>query len=244
MARRCHSTRPTKPRTFRIANLEFRIWKPGRDSKFAIRHSKFCSAGGRIRTFNQLGLSQSPLPIGSRQHKTECRIANLELRIWQPGAIRNPQFDIRNFCGTGGGIRTLINWFLRPVPLPGWATPVNSRIEDRGLKIEDGRCSSIFDRPSSIRPSSTLDSQRRRQESNLHRNSPGGLARRCHTIRRRLHRLAEGTGLEPASDKCAVVFGTTALPVRLPFRKSSIVSWLGRPDLNRKSRVWNPMVCR
>jgi len=30
--------------------------------------------------------------------------------------------------------------------------------------------------------------------------------------------LAEGTGLEPASDKCAVVFGTTALPVRLPFQ--------------------------
>ena len=44
----------------------------------------------------------------------------------------------------------------------------------------------------------------------------GDLANRCHTIRRRLHRLAEGTGLEPASDKCAVVFGTTALPVRLP----------------------------
>ena len=31
--------------------------------------------------------------------------------------------------------------------------------------------------------------------------------------------LAEGTGLEPASDKCAVVFGTTALPVRLPFQE-------------------------
>ena len=46
----------------------------------------------------------------------------------------------------------------------------------------------------------------------------GDLANRCHTIRRRLHRLAEGTGLEPASDKCAVVFGTTALPVRLPFQ--------------------------
>ena len=30
--------------------------------------------------------------------------------------------------------------------------------------------------------------------------------------------MAEGTGLEPASDKCAVVFGTTALPVRLPFQ--------------------------
>ena len=47
----------------------------------------------------------------------------------------------------------------------------------------------------------------------------GDLANRCHTIRRRLQRLAEGTGLEPASDKCAVVFGTTALPVRLPFQK-------------------------
>src|SRR6266480_5832544 len=45
----------------------------------------------------------------------------------------------------------------------------------------------------------------------------GDLANHCHTIRRRLHRLAEGTGIEPASDKCAVVFKTTALPVRLPF---------------------------
>lgn len=34
--------------------------------------------------------------------------------------------------------------------------------------------------------------------------------------------LAEGTGLEPASDQCAVVFGTTALPVRLPFQTFSI----------------------
>src|SRR5437660_6891773 len=49
----------------------------------------------------------------------------------------------------------------------------------------------------------------------------GDLANRCHTIRRRLHRLAEGTGLEPASDKCAVVFKTTALPVRLPFQKQN-----------------------
>ena len=57
----------------------------------------------------------------------------------------------------------------------------------------------------------------------------GDLANRCHTIRRRLHRLAEGTGLEPASDKCAVVFGTTALPVRLPFRN---LNWQGRSDLN------------
>src|SRR6266480_1514472 len=32
-------------------------------------------------------------------------------------------------------------------------------------------------------------------------------------------RLAEGTGVEPASDKCAVVFKTTALPVRLPFQE-------------------------
>ena len=51
----------------------------------------------------------------------------------------------------------------------------------------------------------------------------GDLANRCHTIRRRLHRLAEGTGLEPASDKCAVVFKTTALPVRLPFREILIL---------------------
>src|SRR6059036_2301947 len=32
------------------------------------------------------------------------------------------------------------------------------------------------------------------------------------------NRLAEGTGVEPASDKCAVVFGTTPLQVSLPLR--------------------------
>jgi hypothetical protein len=54
----------------------------------------------------------------------------------------------------------------------------------------------------------------------------GDLANRCHTVRRRLQNcfsqeevLEEGTGVEPASDKRAVVFGTTALPVRLPFQK-------------------------
>jgi hypothetical protein len=54
----------------------------------------------------------------------------------------------------------------------------------------------------------------------------GDLANRCHTVRRRLQNcfsqekvLAEGTGVESASDKRAVVFGTTALPVRLPFQK-------------------------
>ena len=31
--------------------------------------------------------------------------------------------------------------------------------------------------------------------------------------------LEEGTGVEPASDKRAEVFGTTALPVRLPFQE-------------------------
>lgn len=63
------------------------------------------------------------------------RIANFQLRIELVApdstlAIRHSQF-----CGTGGGIRTLINWFLRPVPLPGWATPVHSRIEGRGWQI-------------------------------------------------------------------------------------------------------------
>src|SRR6266446_5913340 len=49
-----------------------------------------------------------------------------------------------------------------------------------------------------------------------------------------INRLAEGTGVEPASDKCAVVFKTTALPVRLPFQEEfriancgfRICSWL------------------
>src|SRR5438128_3693832 len=56
----------------------------------------------------------------------------------------------------------------------------------------------------------------------------GDLANRCHTVRRRLQlELAEGTGLEPASDKCAVVFGTTALPVRLPFQEEFRISNCG-----------------
>jgi hypothetical protein len=39
--------------------------------------------------------------------------------------------------------------------------------------------------------------------------------------------MAEGTGVEPASDKCAVVFGTTALPVRLPFQKEFRIANFG-----------------
>ena len=37
--------------------------------------------------------------------------------------------------------------------------------------------------------------------------------------------MAEGTGVEPASDRRAVVFGTTALPVRLPFREDELSAW-------------------
>ena len=55
----------------------------------------------------------------------------------------------------------------------------------------------------------------------------GDLANRCHAVRRRLQHfnLAEGTGVEPASGKCAVVFETTALPVRLPFRRFRIADF-------------------
>ena len=42
---------------------------------------------------------------------------------------------------------------------------------------------------------------RRRQELNLHTQMRGDLADRCHTIRRRLRELEEGTGVEPASDE-------------------------------------------
>jgi hypothetical protein len=85
MARRRHSTRPTKPG--KISNCESRNanLSPGRDSQFAIRNSKFCGAGGRIRTFNQLGLSQSPLPIGSRQHNHVSRI-----NVWYRRRDSNP----------------------------------------------------------------------------------------------------------------------------------------------------------
>src|SRR6267378_460707 len=39
--------------------------------------------------------------------------------------------------------------------------------------------------------------------------------------------MAEGTGVEPASDKCAVVFETTALPVRLPFQEEFRIADFG-----------------
>ena len=64
-----------------------------------------------------------------------------------------------------------------------------------------------------------------------------------------LNRLAEGTGLEPASDKCAVVFGTTALPVRLPFRtfpifncRLPIDSESERPIGNHQLAIGNELV--
>ena len=44
--------------------------------------------------------------------------------------------------------------------------------------------------------------------------------KRSVAVRPLLHfHVEEGTGVEPASDKRAVVFGTTALPVRLPFQR-------------------------
>ena len=46
---------------------------------------------------------------------------------------------------------------------------------------------------------------------------------RSHSTELQVQSLAEGTGLEPASDKRAVVFGTTALPVRLPFPVESYI---------------------
>ena len=61
-------------------------------------------------------MSQSHLPIGSRQHT----ITHQASRITHHVSLIT--------SGTGGGIRTLINWFLRPVPLPGWATPAHSNI--------------------------------------------------------------------------------------------------------------------
>ena len=79
----------------------------------------------------------------------------------------------------------------------------------------------------------------------------GDLANRCHTIRRRLRKtalldiaggsdiLAEGEGVEPSRLLLGLVFKTSCAPPRATFQ-----IWLGRPDLNRESRVWNPMVCR
>jgi hypothetical protein len=75
------------------------------------------------------------------------------------------------------------------------------------------------------------------------------LANRCHTIRRRLQkefysvsdgfggRLGSRTlhGLSRHSFQDCLTHSTVG---------PSIKTWLGRPDLNRESRAWNPMVCR
>ena len=74
---------------------------------------------------HQTGFEPAPLPVGLHQHESR-----IEDRQWTPNF--DPRFSIFNF-GTGGGIRTLINWFLRPAPLPDWATPV--KFEDRGLRM-------------------------------------------------------------------------------------------------------------
>lgn len=49
---------------------------------------------------------------------------------WVTPALNHPSRFHASMSGAGGGSRTLINWFLRPVPLPGWATPAHSKIED------------------------------------------------------------------------------------------------------------------
>ena len=92
----------------------------------------------------------------------------------------------------------------------------------------------------------------------------GDLANRCHTVRRRLQLVnwRKGQDLNLQATECAVVFGTTALPVRLPFQEEFRIAncgfricslllaicrsrcWQGRSDLNRESRFWRPMVCQ
>lgn len=49
---------------------------------------------------------------------------------WVTPALNHASRFHASMSGAGGGSRTLINWFLRPVPLPGWATPAHLRIED------------------------------------------------------------------------------------------------------------------
>ena len=127
----------------RIANLEFSNSSPGCDSQFEIRNSLVLAEGFEPST--ELGLSQSPLPIGSRQHKTGFRIANLELRM-----VNRVRFEIRNS-------QFAIPWYRRRDSNPHQLvskTSASARLGDagktRGLKIEDGNCSSILDRPFSI----------------------------------------------------------------------------------------------
>lgn len=80
----------------------------------------------------------------------------------------------------------------------------------------------------------------------------GDLANRCHTIRRRLRKdmphplppvvltiWRKVKESNPRDALLGLVFKTSCAPPRATFQ-----IWLGRPDLNRESRVWNPMVCR
>ena len=60
---------------------------------------------------------------------------------------------------------------------------------------------------------------RRRQDLNLAHAMRGDLANRCHTIRRRLQ-FGGRDRTRTRKRQCAVVFKTTALPVRLPFLKN------------------------
>ena len=69
--------------------------------------------------------------------------------------------------------------------------------------------------------------------------------------------LAEDAGFEPASDECAAVFRTAALPIRLISREKNVRSeaktfalcfrvgnWQARSDLNWKFRFWRPTFCQ
>jgi hypothetical protein len=67
----------------------------------------------------------------------------------------------------------------------------------------------------------------------------GDLANRCHTVRRRLRDWRKVKESNPRDVLLGLVFKTSCAPPRATFQ-----IWLGRPDLNRESRVWNPKVCR
>ena len=115
----------------RISNLESRISNLETRSRFAIRHSKFCGAGGRIRTFTKPGLSRSPLPIGSRQRTTQSSVLSPHHFLWYRRRDSNPHQLVSK---TSASARL------------GYA----GTFEDRRLKACSGSDCVILDRPSSI----------------------------------------------------------------------------------------------
>ncbi len=140
--------------------------------------------------------------------------------------------------GARGEIRTRHKAGLKSAASSNWATRARARMKDerRCPPVSASALSSFI-----LPTSSLIGTGGMSDKLQLVAGSVKKLLSHAHDKLKLIGpRLAEGTGVEPASDRRAVVFGTTALPVRLPFQEEFRIANCGScfsPEIFCRSRA-------